>query len=599
LAGWTLVSAAVPAIADPAAVASLSRSNTAAGVPVELRIEVTEARNAEVPGEIPVDGLEIVQQGKSTQFQLMNGQFTSRTVYTYRVTPEREGTFTIPSVVVEAGGRKLRTQELPLKVDAAAAGSAGATPDAGSQLRDMLFGDLVVPKETAYVGELVPVEVRIFVLDDGRVRPQAERGPAIQADGFTQKPFLRAREVEEQIKNRPFRVTVFQTHLTPAKAGNLEVGPGTLPVVVQVAAPGRSSNPMDAFFDDDFFRNPLQRFQQQRVQIQTGVSKLEVKPLPTEGRPPGFSGAVGKFEARIEASPRSGNVGDPITVKLIVTGRGDFDRVQAPELGKLPGWKTYPPTSKFTADGDAQTGGAKEFEFVLVPEAAHRTTPELAFSFFDPEAKQYETIPLPPIALNLTGAPPSAQPTPAPPVNAIPASTPRPTAAPAQPSAIGASSGVEILDILRDPGLPARSDVRPLIESPIFLFANGLVGTAFVVLVGWGLLRQRQANPEARRIRALVRARDRGLARLRETQGAEQLGVAVEVLNAAAGLRMDSLPAAPAAADLAQVLTAKAEDRDWIDALFRARDRSRYAGGAAPPTGFPDLVERIHALVRS
>jgi hypothetical protein len=594
LALGCLAAHATIAFAQPSVTATLSAGTAAVGEPVELRVEVAGAKDAAVPSEVPTADFDINHAGRSTQFELRNGQFSARTVHVYRVTPKREGNLTIPEILVETGGRTLKTPPLSLKVTAAPAGSA---PGAGTQLRDLLFADLIVPKSTAYVGELIPAELRFFVLNDGRLRLRSEAGPSLQADGFTQKPMASAREVDQEINRQPFRVTVFQTHLTPAKAGALEVGPGEIPVTVQIQTPSAPGSNLDRFFDDEFFPNPLRQVQQQRVQIRSGTVKLDVKPLPTDGRPASFSGAVGTFEARIEASPRTGAVGDPITVKLTVSGRGDFDRVQAPNLGALPGWKTYPPTVKFTPDGDAQTGGSKEFEFVLVPEAAHRTTPELEFSFFDPKAERYVRIPLPPIALTLTGPVPALTPAP----SAIRAETPAPTAAtptPAAPSGAAPQSG-GLLDILSEPGGPLSADAAPLVETRLFLVINAVLAALLSSWAAAALIRRFRGNPEMRRTRELARTRDRALARLRKTTGADQLEPAIEALASAAALKHAGLPAAPEVGDVAGALSATDEDRLWLQALFRARERLRYAGGAGTPSLPPNLSDRVHALLRT
>ena len=53
-----------------------------------------------------------------------------------------------------------------------------------------------------------------------------------------------------------------------------------------------------------------------------------MKPLPVErSRPPDFSGAVGQFKFTAEGNPNRVKIGDPVTMKMKVTGSGNFDRM--------------------------------------------------------------------------------------------------------------------------------------------------------------------------------------------------------------------------------------------------------------------------------
>ena len=48
---------------------------------------------------------------------------------------------------------------------------------------DLVFAELIVPKKTAYVGEIVPVQIRMGF--DARVHPRLTEPPDITGQGFT------------------------------------------------------------------------------------------------------------------------------------------------------------------------------------------------------------------------------------------------------------------------------------------------------------------------------------------------------------------------------------------------------------------------------
>ena len=93
-----------------------------------------------------------------------------------------------------------------------------------------------------------------------------------------------------------------------------------------------------------------------------------------------------------DAKPKTVQVGDPITVTSTITGRGNFDRVSAPELENESGWHKYPPSSKFTQDDDVGISGSKSFETVLSPNEKKHDLPLFVFSYFDPVKENYVTL---------------------------------------------------------------------------------------------------------------------------------------------------------------------------------------------------------------
>src|SRR5438309_12077674 len=157
--------AAGSAFADsPSVTAVLSNSDTAVGETVELQIKVTGPGDARPPEEISLDGLEIHSTGTSRQFEIHNFATSSSVTYNYTILPLRAGRFTIPPQTVQAGGKILRTPELALNVADAPGQQTKTRPGRSTQSQptsagDLVFAELVVPKKTAYVGEVVPVQI--------------------------------------------------------------------------------------------------------------------------------------------------------------------------------------------------------------------------------------------------------------------------------------------------------------------------------------------------------------------------------------------------------------------------------------------------------
>src|SRR6266481_4731473 len=409
------------AFADsPSVTAVLSNSETVVGETVELQIKVTGPGDAQAPEQIPAEGLEIYRTGEDASSEIKFGaggmQVTRSVTYTYTVLPKSAGRFTIPPQTIPVGGSLLRTPELTLNVADAPGRSSGARPSRGTQSQsvrasDLVFAELIVPKKTAYVGEIVPVQIRMGF--DPRVRPRLIEPPEINGQGFTAQKLQQSGQTSETINGRPYDVVTYKTAIAAARAGKFEVGPVKAKAQVIVprarSAPrSRTRSPFDLFdlddpFSDPFFSNPFAQIGERReVEIKSDPVALEVKPLPPNA-PASFSGAIGNFAMTTDAKPKSVQVGDPVTVTSEISGRGNFDRVNAPVVEDERGWHKYPPSAKFKQDDEVGISGTKTFETVLSPNEKKQALPVLAFSYFDPAKEQYVTLHSEPMAIAVQG----------------------------------------------------------------------------------------------------------------------------------------------------------------------------------------------------
>src|SRR5437763_9396719 len=512
LAGFAVIVGAALAHADaPSVTAVLGSSQATVGETMELQIKVTGPGDARPPEEISIDGLEIHSTGTSRQFEIHNFSTSSSVTYNYTILPLRAGRFAIPPQTVHAGGKILRTPELALNVADAPGRPPPTTTRPGRSTQsqstnagDLIFAELIVPKKTAYVGEIVPVQIRMGF--DARVHPRLVEPPEITGQGFTAQKLQQSSQNLETINGRPFDVVTFKTAITAARAGKFEIGPVKAKAQVVVprkrSAP-RSRSPFDLFdqddpFSDPFFSNPFAQFGERRdISISSDPVTLEVKPLPPNA-PPSFSGAIGSFTMASDAKPKSVQVGDPITLTTSISGRGNFDRVNAPLLEDERGWHKYPPSSKFKQDDEVGISGTKTFEMVVSPNEKKQSLPPLAFSYFDPAKEQYVTLHSEPTAITVQG---SAT---APNVAAQQPSSSPVTAARGRPPVPNSTKPQDILYQLTEPSRTVGT-FEPLYMRRAFWAAQSLPLAALLVFAGWKIRRARLDDREARRIGALQR----------------------------------------------------------------------------------------------
>ena len=119
---------------------------------------------------------------------------------------------------------------------------------------------------------------------------------------------------------------------------------------------------------------------------------VHVKPLPP-GAPAGFEPAnVGALTVVSSASPARVAVGEPITMRVSVSGDGNVRALSLPNLPPFPGARTFQPT---TADQleqrDRRLVGTRTVETVLVPEReGELVIAPLGWPYFDPHTGKYQ-----------------------------------------------------------------------------------------------------------------------------------------------------------------------------------------------------------------
>jgi len=594
--------------ASPSVTAVLSNSQPAVGQIVQLEIKISGANKAKVPESISVDGLEIHQTGQmyesSLSFGFGGNEGSSSVTYTYSVLPLKAGQFNIPPQTVRVGSDSLRTPELVLNVAQGSHSAAGSSQSGQTQGASKLaFAELVVAKKDAYVGEMVPAEIRLGF--DPRARGRLQDGPELSGQGFTTQKLQQPRENLETIGGRTYQVYTFKTAIAAARPGKFEIGPVTAKAVVVLprrpSAPRttRPRSPFDLFnlddpFSDPFFSDPFGSMgERTELPIQSETATLNVKPLPPNA-PPNFSGAIGNFTMTADAKPKTVQVGDPITVTSTITGRGNFDRMNGPALEDERGWHKYPPSSKFKQDDDVGMSGEKTFEMVIAPNEKKPAVPPLVFAYFDPVKENYVTLRSTAVPIQVEGgaalAPSVATaPTTSAPLAATVGVTPAPTAKPQ-----------DILYQLTDLGR-VRS-FTPIYARPIFWIAQLAPFILLLGFVGWKIRQAKIDNLEAQRTGALQQESGELLRKLRraELSPQEYFSNASRVVRVKTALVKNINPNAVDAETAAKAFDLGEHERAQLRTLFDRSDELRFSGsGNGAKTISSDEQEEVLRLLES
>jgi len=592
---------------SPKITAVLTSSEVVVGETVQLEIQIDNARaSAITPRDIEVPGLQIHYTGESTQMTMRNFSVSSSITYSYTILPEKSGTYKIPPQTIRVGKDNLQTPQLTLRVADSSRATAGrrgnrapsgsAPADSGQNAEEKIaFAELLVPKKTAYVGEIIPVVLRIGFNSRTQLREMAV--PQINGQGFTVQKLSEGEKNLETIDGQSYVVFTYKTAISAARPGDFQIGPVEEKANVLVArrSSGVRRRPFDPFSGEDPFSDPFFMpfgglMEQHEISIKSDPVPLEVRSLPS-GAPANFSGAIGSFSMTAEANPKRVQVGDPITIKAAIAGRGNFDRMNAPELSDERGWHKYPPSSNFKQDDDVGISGTKSFELVVSPNEKLTTIAPLVFSYFDPAKDRYITLQSEAMPITVEG---NAQ--------ATPAAAGAATGAAVAPNLAGPQKPQDILHQINERGKIVHT-FAPLYAWRGFWLAQLFPLVLALGLVGWKVQNIRASNRAALRAAQLQHEKDELLRKLRRKQLAprDYFSDASRVVQLKTALKENNIEPATVDAETAtRVFGLDPEQSERMRRLFAKSDELRYSGnggdGALTSDGRREALELIESL---
>lgn len=372
--------------------AALSTTSLSLDSTAYLTITVHGARSAEI--DLPeVENLVLHRRGQSSKMQVINGEISASITYTYVVQPLKEGSFTIPALTVRVKNELLATEPLSLQVIAEIPPPKNE-PDSSppKQGQELAFITLRGLDDKAYVGEILPITVKAYFRRG--IRVEVQNLPAIVGDSFVLSPLSNEpRQTTEAVDGTIYSVIAWNSTLSPIKEGSHEL---KLHLDATLLLPQKNSRAQrkprlfgDDFLDDEFFNGFFGGIEKKDIRIATDTHRMNIFSLPEEGKPADFSGAIGNFDIEISASPLKVEVGDPITLTMTISGKGNFDRVTTPLFSNSADWKTYTPSTRFEGSG-RDYEGKKIFEQAIVARSATlEAIPAISFSYFDPQMEDY------------------------------------------------------------------------------------------------------------------------------------------------------------------------------------------------------------------
>lgn len=312
----------------------------------------------------------------------INGERTYSKTYTYFLSPKKRGLTNIGQASIEVKGVIYKTS--PIEINVTAAVDVPKDPNDPEYLASESI-DLVaeISKTDPYLNEAISVVYKLYIAENTGIRTWNEIDKPRYNDFWSQNIDVKELKVQEGLyKGENYRFVVLKkTVLFPQKTGELSLEPLTLDISVEVPSNRR----------DIFGRRATTTVNRT---VTAGNRNIKVKPLPKQGRPENFSGAVGEFDFKVESSKKTLTASEAFNLKLEVSGKGNLMLFELPEPILPSSLEIYDP--EHSEDIKTSLNGTKgrilDNYTVVTNESGQYPIPPISFSFFNPKTKRYETI---------------------------------------------------------------------------------------------------------------------------------------------------------------------------------------------------------------
>ena len=312
----------------------------------------------------------------------VNGKRTYSMTYTYFITPLKKGVFDIEQASIEYEGNVYKTTPMTINVTEAVA--IPIDPNDPKYIVDeKLHLVAEVSKRSPYINEPITIVYKLYFAQN--VNPT-------DVDVVDMPKYNDFWSYNVDIPNRNIDTSIYKGErynfvewrkvvLYPQREGKLEIKPLSLDVTVNVPTAKR-----------DFFQRVI--YTQVPKLVSAGKLTINVKPLPTEDQPDGFSGAVGNFSIDVSTSKKQLKANESLQAKVKISGRGNLRLFGMPNLQTPSAIEQYEPEiSENIRSNLSGMSGSITQSYTLIPQVQGKyPIPSIDFSFFNPKKKTYVTI---------------------------------------------------------------------------------------------------------------------------------------------------------------------------------------------------------------
>lgn len=418
--------------ATPSVRCELDRRTCYEGDSVVYRVTVSNVEDTAEPDLSQFEDFEVRSLGRRSQSSQFVGRVNGRrtvvrrisTVFSYSLTPQRNGELQVPAPVVTIDGSEYAGNELALKV----------VPPAPQN--SVLCEIRIEPREV-YPSE--PFDVSLVIDVEALPESLGDRDPVtILSEYANAQPALDVPWVNDNelplglAAERSWRdwIAQYQTGdiggftinglSTRSTFGLRPILAAFRPDPRRVTGRGADGQQRDYWeyrFTRRFVADRVGTFEFGPVRIKgqfvshasggrpvlepiyavARTATVEVQDVPAAGRPDSYIGAIGRFAFELDVNPRKARAGDPLTLVITVRGEGNVDSIVAPDLLQIP---EIPRQFKLYEATTATEENARTFTMSIRPKSGDvNAFPPVPMAYFDVEKDAYveltsEAIPL-------------------------------------------------------------------------------------------------------------------------------------------------------------------------------------------------------------
>lgn len=365
-----------------------------------------EASNFRSPNFGSLQVLSGPSTSTNSSVQYVNGKMTQNysMSYTYLVQAVKVGEVTIGEATVTVDRANLKSNSIKIQVVSGTNAQQGNnnqkqgnnTSDDGILQSDDVYIKAIVSNKSPFIGQQVILTFKIYTkvpISNLMVKKLSS------FQGFWSKSLMDEKQQYQQktevINGEEYIVAeISKFAIFPQKTGKLIIDPTEMECTVQLRVQNkrkRGYDPFEDFFNDPFFNRNVKNV---ATVLKSNPVSIDVKPLPQEGKPIGFNGAVGDFSLSSKIDRTNLSANEAITITYTISGNGNLELINLPEVKFPVDFESFEPkvTSNIKTSSSG-ISGSKKFEFLAIPRnSGNFDIMPVTLSYFNPTNRKYYTI---------------------------------------------------------------------------------------------------------------------------------------------------------------------------------------------------------------
>ena len=373
----------------------VSVSKSKLGLNERFRVDFVMNQNGDNFSPPKFENFQIIGgPNQSIKTSYVNGERNFSKTYSYFLKPLKKGRLKISQASIEIDNEIYKS--LPIEV--LITDSVKQPSDAVTQYYndDDIELRALISKGSPFLNKPITVVYKLYYKAPINISDARETETPKFKDFWSQTIKIPQLKVQREVyKGQNYNVVEWRkVVLYPQRVGELEISPLSLNLVLDVPTDKR-----------DFFGNVI--YDQTSQLISTGMRRINVKNLPSQGKPDSFSGAVGEFEFDVILNKNSLRATESFQAELKVKGSGNLKLFDLPNILVPNSMELFDPEREelISTNLSGMSGSISKL-FTIIPRfQGNFPIEEVEFSYFNPETEKYKILKSPRLTIDVYDGP--------------------------------------------------------------------------------------------------------------------------------------------------------------------------------------------------